>query len=226
MKKADKKTYIAFTIVILVVFLSAFASVYYKRANIFKYSKHTEDTVAIFDGEEIPLKELSYYIMVEEEVVQETAIEYDPANPKAYWNLYIDTCFVCEEAKDTVLSYYLRDRIYADMALGEGLSISEDKESELIDKASNIYQDLIAGDNNLALTEEDILASLRQNELSNIWMLYMSDQDGITLTEEVLSANYGINSLYYKERLKEHDLKLKDSLYDKIILGTITVNCN
>src|SRR5574344_1027030 len=102
---------IIFSIVLLFVINSQ-----NKVKNSFIFNEHLNDTFITMDNEDtsysISLKELSYYVLVMEASVNNTASLYDPSNTNKFWNLYLENTFVSTIAKDTSIDMCIRDNIY------------------------------------------------------------------------------------------------------------------
>ena len=50
--------------------------------NAFDFTKELNEVAYTFKKEEVLLSEVAYYIMIEEETVNDVALEYDPEKPK------------------------------------------------------------------------------------------------------------------------------------------------
>ena len=221
----EKKRYKAILIGIAAGFvLLAVASLILQKITEFHYGNYADKTVITMKSGEVNLRELTYYFMIEEESVNEAALAYNPDNPKEYWGLYIENTFVNKEAKKTALNYFLRDRIYAKRAKEKGMKLTDAEKDEIALTAKEMYEGLTEKQQTLGITKKDLKKSLTQNKLANKWVLSLAKKKGLTMSEEVLSAYYGINSKYFKILKKEQKEHYKKTDLDKISLGSLTIN--
>lgn len=190
----------------------------------FSYVKELDETLFIYDGKEVELREITYYIMIEEESVNQVAGEYDPMNSNAYWNLHVNGEYVSEKAKEAALDYCVRDVIYAYKAKEVDLELSKSQIADLEQKAENIFEGLTEKQLELGLTQEDIYKALYNNLLADEYVLLMAKKDGVKMEEKVLSAYYGINSYFFKRTRAELDFVLNEVLWEEITLGNLTVD--
>ena len=222
--RKNKKNYVIFAIICLLALLTMALSLFLKKKNEFNYSESRDEVIATTTEGTLYLHDLNYYVMIEEESVNETAIAYDEENPKAYWNLYIDNTFVNEEARRTVIDYMLKDYLISLEAIDAGVSLSKAEEEDSNTKAIAMASDLNERQIAAGITEDDLIHTLSINALSNKYSIMMAKDANIDLTDEAISAFYGINSKYFKNLKKKYDVKLNDKLIEKISLGTITIN--
>lgn len=204
--------------------LLAAASLIYQRATLFHYGRYADKTVITMKYGKVKLRELSYYFMIEEESVNESALAYNPDNPKEYWGLYIENTFVNREAKKTALNYFLRDRIYAKRAAAKGVKLSSSEKEEISLQAKEMHEGLTEKQKTLDITEKDLKKALTENKLANNWVISLAEKKGLTMSEEVLNAYYGINSRYFKELKKRQKVHYNKQILDKISLGSLTIN--
>ncbi|MBE5906669.1 MAG: hypothetical protein E7277_07770 [Lachnospiraceae bacterium] len=207
--------------VFIVLAVSAFVV---KRVTRFEYGKCADDIAIFMKQGDVKLRELTYYFMVEEESVNEQALTYNPDNPKEYWGLYINNSFVNKEAKKVALKYFLRDRMYAGIAEEAGMKLSKTEQSEIREQAKGMFENLTKKQKALSITEEDLHRSLTENKLASKWVISLAKQEKLTMSEDVLSAYYGINSDYFKKQRKQSEVHMNKNLLNKISLGGLTIN--
>ncbi len=210
--------------VIVCIFLGLGVCLIYRSVTKFHYEKVLDqEAISTADGA-IRLRDLSYYFMMEEESVNEIALTYDENNPKAYWGLYINNTFVNKEAKETAIDYCLRDTLYAHKATEEGFCLSKEEQGEIHTKATMMLEDMTEKQKSLCMTEEDLVLALSNQKLANNYVIHLAKKEGIELTEEVLSAYYGLNSKYFKAEKEGKSVKINQKLLDHISLGSLTIN--
>ena len=223
-KKKEQKLVWNVLLVLGVVVLGVFGICMYRWNNQFSYTKCLDEVVFVYDKHEVTLKDLTYYIMIEEEAVNSTAEKYDPNNINAYWNLHLDEGYVSEKAKETALNYCVRDFLYSYKAKKAGIELNDMVIAGLEQKAQEIYNGLTEKQKALKLTQEDIYKALYNNQLADEYVLLMAERDKVTVTEAVLSARYGINSYHFKKTKAELGFVLNKKLWAEISLGSITIN--
>lgn len=222
--RATARTTLAFLSIVTLILLASVTTLVYRSKTAFSYEKALEKTAIRIIEEKIPLKSLSYYFMIEEESVNETALAYDEENPKAYWGLYINQAFVSEEARNTAIDYFLRDHLYYQLAMQEGMSLTQEEWEEIYLKTEDIIEGLTEKQKSLHMTEEDIEQALAENQLADNYVLKQAKEQELQITEEVLSAYYGINSTFFKELKEEKQVTYNEKLLEEIKLGSLTIN--
>ena len=218
------KTMLTVLLVTTAVIAAAVVLLIINNNSMFQYERSLDKTVLIVQGEEVKLKELSYYFMIEEESVNETALTYDPENPRAYWNLYINSTFVSVAARDTAIDYFLRDRLYYRLAMEEGMGLTEEEWEEVYRRADAMVTDMTPKQQRLGMTEEDLIIALEKHQMADNYVLKHAKEQELTMSEEVLSAYFGLNSPFFKEQKQKAEVKYKDRILDKIRLGNLTIN--
>lgn len=223
-QKKELRSTIIFIVVVLIMVFAIFALCVNRWNREFSYSKALDEILFVYDDQEVELRAVTYYIMIEEEAVDESAQEYDPLNVNSYWNLHLNGEYVSEQAKKIALDYCVRDVIYAHQAKEAGIKLSEEQKESLAGKAKNIYEGLTEKQLALGLTEEDIYKALYNNQLADEWVLMLAEKEGITISERVISAYYGINSYFFKKTKADLEYVLNEELWEEIHLGSLTIN--
>lgn len=166
----------------------------------------------------VSLKDISYYILVCEAGVNNTAALYNPDNVNSYWNLYISHTFIKTIAKNTCMDMCKRDNIYYLEALKNGYTLDEDEEKSVLDESTYIYQNLTGKQVDATnLTLEDLYNIRYKINLSGKYINHLIDDD-----------NYSIESLnvdgdYYNSICNSYDINIS-SLWDDVVLGNITID--
>lgn len=222
--RTKHKEIIVLLVVVVLVIAGTIAVYIHNQNAVFHYEDSLEKTAVFFDGGEIKLRELSYYFMIEEEAVNETALIYNPEKPLEYWGLYIDNKFVSDEARNTAVNFCIRDVLYSQYAKEEGMSLSDEELLELENNANQMFRDLTEKQAKLKLTKEDICVAMQRNELADKFVIKSASDNELSMTEEVLSAYYGLNSKFFKEAKIKRNVKVDEELLDNVRMGTLTIN--
>lgn len=208
---------IIFSIVLLFVINSQ-----NKVKNSFIFNEHLNDTFITMDNEDtsysISLKELSYYVLVMEAFVNNTASLYDPSNTNKFWNLYLENTFVSTIAKDTSIDMCIRDNIYYNEAIASDFDLDETELLQVSDEASNIYYNLTGKQVDATeLTLNDIYNIRYKIILATKYITYLMKNNEFTEKE------LNINGSYYESLYKKYNVDIDDN-WDEISLGNITVD--
>ena len=91
------------------------------------------------DGEQVTLREMTFYIAYEEGSMEDAAIIYNPDNTDEYWQLYINHTFLREQAKQTVVDMTIHDTLFYQMATAEKITLSEEEEQVSVPMISRIF---------------------------------------------------------------------------------------
>ena len=193
--------------------------------NAFDFTKALTEVAYTYKKEDVLLSDVAYYIMIEEETVNDVALEYDPENPKAYWNLHISQNFVSEEAAKTAREYSIRDQLYSIEANAAEIKTTQEEMGDIQTKAKAMIQDMTEKQASvLRLQEKQIEKALTQNLLADKYVLFLAEKNQVEKSEKVLSAYYGINSKYFQELKKKYKVKINKGLWKQISLGDISIN--
>lgn len=223
-KKNKENAVLIFIIVILLIFIMMILSIFFNKSKEFVYAKSLDDTVVTIDSEDIPLSRLTYYIMIEEEAVNEAAVLYDPEKPWAYWNIYVSNAYVATTAREITMNYFLRDYVYSRIAKEEGFEVTENELHELEVKADTIFSGLTDKQASTGLTKEDILTAITEKAYADKYVIAKAKEKKLDITEEVLSAYYGMNSDFFKKTMEEHSVKINDKNWERVPMGRVTIN--
>lgn len=208
---------IIFSIVLLFVIKSQ-----NKVKNSFIFNEHLNDTFITMDNEDtsysISLKELSYYVLVMEASVNNTASLYDPSNTNKFWNLYLENTFVSTIAKDTSIDMCIRDNIYYNEAIASDFDLDETELLQVSDEASYIYYNLTGKQVDATeLTLNDIYNIRYKIILATKYITYLMKNNEFTEKE------LNINGSYYESLYKKYNVDIDDN-WDEISLGNITID--
>ena len=212
-------------IVALLIVVALIGIVVWNQNRIFSIEKSMETTAYSFEGEKVPLKDVMYYIMMEEDAVNELALTYDAENPRAYWNLFISGKFVSKLAAQTACNYAIRDDLYAKEAEKLGLILSEEEKQDAKIKAQAIFDGMTEKQLNAThLTVEQITAICEQRTLVNNLCVHLAKERELEIEEDVLQKYYGLESKYFDELQETYKVVINKSLWNNISLGAVTIN--
>lgn len=178
------------------------------------------DVVAIkVDDVELTLRDIAIYVAYQEKTVQKDAVIYDYEKPSKYWNTYTNQYFVRSLAEKAVKEMAIHDEIFYQMALAEGLVLDEREEAYLANEQIDFLMDLSEEQmERLGVSEEDLLTAMRKIALANKCQSIMAQAEGIYYED------YDYTGGVYELIRADHDVKIEESVWDRISVGNITVN--
>ncbi len=223
-KRNKENAILMFIMVVAIVFIVMMGSLFLNKSREFVYSRSLSDTVVEIDGEDIALYRLTYYIMIEEEAVNEAAMIYDPEKPWTYWNIYVSNAYVSTSAREITMNYFLRDYVYSRIAIEEGFVLEDSEIEDLKVKARTIYSGLTDKQVSTHISEEDILTAITEKAYADKYVIAMAKEKKLDITEEVLSAYYGMNSSFFKKTMEAHKVKIKEKIWNQVPMGHVTIN--
>ncbi len=184
------------------------------------YAESLEETVAEINGVSLSLKDLAFYVAYEEQEINKQAEVYDAQNPKRYWQLRINGHFVKVMALDTAMQMALHDELFYQMAMEDEIELTEEEREYLENDVSDFWYDLTerGGDERLGIEREDIYHSMEK-------MAYAQKYQEIyaNLQNEEYSS-YEHSSETYVLLLEEQDYTIKESVWNRVDMGNITIN--
>ena len=184
------------------------------------YQEHLGDTAVTVDSEEITFQDLAFYILYEEGKIEEQARIYNPDYTKDYWNLHTNDTFIQLEAKEVVLGMAVHDHLFYQMAVAEGMdTLTDEEEQELEYRTTDFWEDLLDIQwEKLPCSEETINEQIRLAAIAEKYQNYLAEELGPS------QAAYKYDGYYYQQIMEQHKVKTNDKLWDRLVLGDITLS--
>ena len=184
------------------------------------YQEHLGDTAVTVDSEEITFQDLAFYILYEEGKIEEQARIYNPDYTKDYWNLHTNDTFIQLEAKEVVLGMAVHDHLFYQMAVAEGMdTLTDEEEQELEYRITDFWEDLLDIQwEKLPCSEETINEQIRLAAIAEKYQNYLAEELGPS------QAAYKYDGYYYQQIMEQHKVKTNDKLWDRLVLGDITLS--
>lgn len=184
-----------------------------------KYNQHLDDTAVTIDGEDVTFKDLAFYILFEERKVEEEAKVYNPDYTKDFWNLYTNETFIQSASKDVVIDMAIHDHLFYQLAVSEGLdTLTESEEEDLAFAINDFWEDLLDIQwEKLPCDEETINQQIRIAAIAEKYQNYLAEKEGPS------EAAYNYDGYYYGLIRDEHSVKINEKLWNKFVLGDITL---
>ncbi len=183
------------------------------------YSEHLSDVAVTIDSEDVTFEDLAFYILYEERKVEEQARIYNPDSTKDYWNLHTNDTFIQLEAKDVVMGMAIHDHLFYQLAVAEGLdTLTESEEDELEFSITDFWEDLLDVQwEKLPCDEETINNQIRIAAVAEKYQNILAKEKGPS------QAAYKYDGYYYSLIRDEHLIKINKKLWDKFVLGDVTL---
>ncbi|MCR4673609.1 MAG: hypothetical protein K5675_01255 [Lachnospiraceae bacterium] len=223
-KKTKRKSekVLRFFIIITVasaILLSALMS--YQSRQYLIYSENLDQVaVTVDDIQDLTLEDLAFYVIYEENAIEQKALIYDSENSMSFWNIHTNKVFVKVEAQKTAMNMAVHDYLFYDEALKCGLVLSEEEKELLENRRTDFWEDLYdVQKENLPVSYETLNDSMRKIALAEKYQLKLAEENGTTY------AAYAYDGYDYKQWLNEHDISVKvnKKVWNRINFGNITL---
>ena len=183
------------------------------------YDEHLSDVAVTVDGEELTLRDISFYVLYEEMTIESEALVYNKKNTRDYWNLHANGIFFKSAAKKSVMDMAVHDRLFYNGAIEEGLSLSGEEEEILEERYLDFLDDVLLVQTDSPLYDEKLIhTTMEQMALSEKYQGFLADRDDTTY------AGYGYDGYDYKNYLPEHEVKINKSVWDRVSIGDNTID--
>ncbi len=207
-------------VLILCVVIVVYALIYWSDGrNPLDYHAHLADTAVTIDSDTVTFEDLAFYILFEERKVEEQARIYNPDYTKDYWNIHTNDTFIQLEAKDVVMGMAIHDHLYYQLAVAEGMDeLSEEEEQDLKYAQTDFWEDMLdVQRTKLPCDEDTINEQIRIAAIAEKYQNYLAKELGPSV------AAYNYDGYYYSQMLEEHSVEINDKLWNKFVMGDITL---
>lgn len=209
-------------IVIMLALLAAAAIAAYARAKSIQkidYAEHLDDVAVTIDGEEYKFRDLAFYLAYQEQSVDEQAKVYSLENKNEYWNLHTNGSFIRLEAKNMAMDMAVHDVIFYQLALQDGVSLSQEEKDYVENKENDFWNDLEEeGQERLGVSREEITQTFEHMALAQREQQLLADSKGVDYRE------YNVGEDMYQKLLEEHTYKINDKLWERLDFGNIILD--
>ncbi|SFH87477.1 hypothetical protein SAMN04487830_11120 [Pseudobutyrivibrio sp. OR37] len=183
------------------------------------YNEHLEDTAFTVDEKNVTFEDLAFYILFEERKVEEQARIYNKEYTKDYWNIHTNDKFIQSEAKSVVLGMAVHDHLFYQLAVAEGMDeLTDAEEKELEGSIADFWEDMLD-------VQWERLPCDKATINNQIRIAAIAEKYGNHLAREnnTSQAAYKYDGYYYSLIKDTHDIKLNKKLWNKLVLGDITL---
>lgn len=212
---------LTFTAIVIALVIMAFIVAYREQESKQKLSfpDSLELTAVTVDGKVLTLRDMAFYIAYEEGQIERDAKVYNPDNTGEYWNLFTNHTFIRSAGKQTAMDMAVHDEIFYQLAMTEGLELTEEEETYLVNDQYDFWSDLEEEQRKrLGVSEDDVKNTMRKLALAEKYQYLLAAMNNKDFDE------YSITGAAYQKLLEEHDYELDTATWDRVPFGSITVN--
>ncbi len=178
------------------------------------YSEHLDDVAVTVDGDELTLRDLSFYVLYEEQKVESEALVYNKNNTRDFWNLHANGIFFKFAAKKYVMDMAVHDQLFYREAVAAGIALSESEQEAVENSFNDFLDDLFLQQRDSAIYDEKVIHdTMVKIAYAEKYRAYLAERDGTTY------AGYGYDGYDYENWLKDHDVSINKSVWDRISVG-------
>lgn len=208
-----------FTAVLLLIVVLMGGTGAARRIDYLVYSDSLDETAVIVDGTELTLRDLAFYILYEENLVEEEAFIYDPSDLSRYWKIHTNGTYIRLEAKEAAMNMAVHDQIFYELAQKEGVVLSEEEAAYAANTQADFWSDLKEGTlEKLGVSRQTLDESMGKIALAQKYQFLLAEINGVEASE------YDVGGEKYQQLLKEHSYKIKADVWDRVHFGSITVD--
>ncbi|MBQ7676965.1 MAG: hypothetical protein IJT32_01905 [Lachnospiraceae bacterium] len=183
------------------------------------YLASLDETAVTVDGEDLTLSDLGFYVLYEEQQIENKAEIYNAQSTKDFWNIHVNGIFIQAQAKKAALDMAVHDRIFYRAATTDGFVLTSEEKQLLENTRTDFWSDLYDEQKErLPGTYESINETMKEIALAQKYQAHLAKEKGTTY------AGFGYDGLDYKQLLKtEHKIKVNKKIWDRVVFGDITL---
>lgn len=183
------------------------------------FANSLDEVVLTVDGQELTLRDMAFYIAYQEGKIEKEARIYNPEDTDEYWNLYTNSTFMREAGKQAVLDMAVHDEIFYQMAVEEGMQLSEKEEEYLANDRYDFWSDLEEEQRTeLGVSEDELAESMRKIALAEKYQYLLAEM------KQKNADDYTFWGQAYEKLLEEHEYTVEEKVWEKVPFGGVTVN--
>lgn len=183
------------------------------------YAENLDAVAVTVDGEELTLRDLYFYVLYEEQVVESAAEVYDDTQTRRFWNVHTNQSFVQEEAKDNILGMAVHDAIFYEIAQEQQMVLSTEEKQQLENRRNDFWSDLYDVQlETMPVEYEEVNRTMQHIALAQKAQLQMSRE-----TEGASYAGFDWDGEDYKKLQESHEIKVNQKIWKRVIIGNISL---
>ncbi|RRF96411.1 MAG: hypothetical protein DUD27_04695 [Lachnospiraceae bacterium] len=205
--------------VLVVVILGIGVKVGVEQRAKFIYKDHLNDTAVTVDGEALTFRDLAFYVVYEENLVQKSALVYNQEAPADYWNSHVNGKFITLEARNSVMKMAVHDRILLRKAQSKGVVLTSDEKSRLETRRTDFYEDLYDDQKERLPVSYSVL-----NDTMEDIAVVEKYQRMLASERNDTYASFDYDGKNYRALKKKHDVEINTKLWNRVSIGRVTLN--
>lgn len=207
-------------VLVVLVLISGFAAFKeQERRQKLSFPDSLDMTAAVVDDETLTLRDMAFYIAYEETQMEETARIYNAENTGEFWRLFTNHTFFRSAGKQAALDMAVHDAIFYQLAMEEGLELTEEEQRHLANDQYDFWSDLGEGQRKrLGVSEEDVKEAMRRMALAEKYQYLLA------AIEQKEFDDYSIDGTAYQRLMEEHEVELDETTWERVPFGSITVD--
>jgi hypothetical protein len=218
-RRSRKKYLVTLVLVLLLLALAVYSNWSAKAKSQIVY-REALDTVALeVNGTELTLRDVAFYVAYEEDQVEQQALAYDAEDTGKYWNVHADGVYIRVAARNAAAQMAIHDEVFYQMALADGIELSDEEEEVMQSHLEDFWADLLDGekDTRLGVTKEDIEATMRKIAYAEKMQTIYAELNNLSYED------YDFSGEAYEELLKEQKYKIRGNIWKRLGFGNITL---
>lgn len=219
--KKRKPNYLLTVVLAVIAFLLVWGSRTQKKVNDPICYPESLDQVAVeVNGKQLTLRDLAFYVAYEESQVEEKAVLYDAEYPEKYWNMRVKGGFTRVVARNAAMQMAIHDELMYELALDEGISLSEEDESQLQNSEMDFWTDLTdrEGDKRLGVDEDTVKETMRRIAIAQKYQAIYAELHNKTYDD------YDFTADAYQEFLEKQDYTINENVWKRVGFGSVTLD--
>jgi hypothetical protein len=190
-----------------------------ERGGSLVYSESLDRVAAQLNGSELTLRDMAFYVIYEETLVEREAEVYDSENPSRYWNARVEGGFVWSVARKSAIRMAIHDELFYQMATDEGLTLNVDEKETAGLMLDDVWADLIdrGGEEKLGIEKEELVETVEHIALAQKY------QDIYAQMYDKSYEDYEFTGDAYTKLLEKQDYSIDENVWNKVGMGTVTL---
>lgn len=218
-RQSRKKYVVTFVLAVIALLLAGYS--YWRDSDRTKlvYKDSLEREVATVNGEQLTLADMAFYVAYEENQVEQHALAYNTDDTRKYWNLHVDGVYVRIAARNATIQMLVHDELFYQMAVAEGIELSDEEEEALLLSVQDFWYDLESEgkEKKLGIEKENIENAIRKMMYAQKMQLIYSELQGASYED------YEFYTDTYEAFEKTQDVKINKNVLKRIRFGDVTL---
>lgn len=183
------------------------------------YSQSLDEVAAEVNGMKLTFRDAAFYVALEEAQVEEQAYEYDPDDPKKYWNTHVNGLYIRVAARNAAIQMLIHDAIFYQLAMQEEVALNEEEEESLGRMHTQYWEDYTADGKaeRLGITSDDLYECMRKMAYAQKYQAIYAELADAEYEE------YNFGEARYEELLREQDYVIHKNVWGRVDFGNVTL---